>query len=106
MYKENNKCFGLILKIIFYFLLSGYFLYHIVSGEYGIYSYKYVNKILVKENNALNKKKNEVERRKNKIERLKNDNVDLDLLDEELKKNVGIVDKNEIILFSEDIKNM
>lgn len=95
-----------ILKIVFYFLLCIYFIYHIFRGEYGIYSYADVNKVLMRENNILNREKREIEKRQNKIERLRSDNIDLDLLEEELKRNVGIVDKNEIILFSDDVKKM
>ncbi len=107
MYEEKEITYwGLIYKIGFYLSINIYFLYHIFGGEYGIFSYKDVNKDIIREESILDKKKIEIEKRQNKIDRLKNNNIDLDLLDEELKRNVGIIDKNEIILFIDDLKNI
>jgi cell division protein FtsB len=83
-----------------------YFAYHTFGGKYGILSHKNVNETLLKQKNRLNTIKYEVEKQKNKIDRLKNSNLDLDLLEEELKKSVGIADKNEIILLTDDLKKI
>ncbi len=107
MYEEKEIAyFNLIYKIGFYLLLNSYFIYHIFSGEYGIFSYKDVNKDIIREESILDKKRMEIEKRQNKINRLKNNNIDLDLLDEELKRNVGIINKNEIILFMDDLRDI
>lgn len=107
MYEEKKiTYFNIFCKISFYFLLNIYFIYHILNGEYGVFSYKYINKDLIREESILDKKKLEIEKKQNKINRLKSNNIDLDLLDEELKKNVGIIDKNEIILFTDDLKDI
>lgn len=107
MYEEKeNICYITILKIFFYIFLIIYFVYHILNGKYGILSYKNANETLLKQNNILNKKKYEIEKKQNKINRLKSDSIDLDLLEEELKKNIGIIDKNEIVLFNDDFKKI
>jgi cell division protein FtsB len=107
MYNERKESFlFLLIKIIFYMFLTTYFIYHTIGGKYGVFSYKNVNEVLIRQKNILNKTKYEVKRKQNKIDRLKNDNLDLDLLEEELKSSIGIADKNEIVLLTDDLKKI
>lgn len=94
------------LKIFFYVFIVFYLLYHIFGGRYGIKSYGDINNNLIEKRNLLNKKQQLVSKEKNKIKRLDIDNIDMDLLDEKLKENVGIIDNNEVMIFTKDIKNM
>ena len=86
--------------------MISYLLYHIFGGKYGVGSYNDINNNLIEKRNLLNKKQQLVSKEKNKIKRLNIDNIDMDLLDEKLKENVGIVDANEVVIFTKDIKNM
>ena len=43
---------------------------------------------------------NDISKIQNKIDRLKLDNLDLDLFEEEFKKNTGFVSENEIVIFT------
>lgn len=95
-----------ILKIFFYTFLTIYMLYHIIGGKYGILSYSNANSILVDKKNTLRKKQEKVNTEKNKIDGLSIDNIDMDLFDEKLKENVGIVNDNEIVIFTDDINNI
>lgn len=95
-----------ILKITFYSFMIMYLTYHIFGGKYGILSYNDINNTLIEKRNTLKKKQQEVDKEKNKIERLSLENIDMDLLDEKLKENVGIVDSNEIVIFAKDIKDI
>jgi cell division protein FtsB len=107
MYTERRESLlFLLVRIVFYVLLTIYFIYHTIGGKYGVFSYKNVNEVLVKQRNILNKTNYEVKKKQNRIDRLKNDNLDLDLLEEELKSNIGIADKNEIVLLTDDLKKM
>ena len=102
--KESNL--NMFVKITFLSFLTAYFIYHITKGNYGILSYKNTNKILIEKKNILAKKEQDIEKQKNKITRLQSKSLDLDLLDEKLKENVGFANKNEIIIFTNDLKNI
>jgi cell division protein FtsB len=75
-----------------------YFVYHIFNGKYGIYSYIELKKQLytkgeeLKEINAKNKIM------ESKIKNLKQNNLDIDLLEEELKRKLNFSFKDEIII--------
>lgn len=48
---------------------------------------------------------NEIDKIQNKINRLKLNNLDLDLFEEEFKKNTGFVSENEIVIFTDNDSN-
>ena len=102
--KENILL--IILKTGFYLFLVIYLVYHIFNGKYGILSNKDAGEVLIERKNLLNNKEQHISRQKNKIDRLSSDNIDLDLLDEKLRENVGMVKENEIVLFTDDLKNI
>lgn len=102
--KENILL--IILKTGFYLFLVIYLVYHIFNGNYGILSYKDAGEVLIERKNLLNNKEQHISRQKNKIDRLSSDNIDLDLLDEKLRENVGMAKENEIVLFTDDLKNI
>ncbi|MBR2140886.1 MAG: septum formation initiator family protein [Rickettsiales bacterium] len=104
--EEKESVVITVVKIIFYTFLSLYFCYHIFMGKYGVVSYKNTNTTLVDKKNLLNKKEYYMKKQKNKVERLNSDNIDLDLLEEKLKENVGMAEKDEIVLFTNDLKDI
>lgn len=106
MIAEKESVISIMLKILFYIFLIYYFSFHILNGKYGILSYKNTENILIEKKNTLSKKEDYINRQKNKIERLDSNNIDMDLLDEKLKENVGLVEKNEIVLSTDDLKNI
>lgn len=98
--------FKFIIKIIFHILLVIYLVYHIFSGEYGIYSYLNINTTLIHKKNKLSEVQDSVDKQQDKINRLKTNNLDLDLFEEELKKNTGLISKDEIIIFTNDLEKV
>lgn len=111
MFKKQNNItfnnsggfFNFVIKATLYCLFILYLLYHIFSGEYGLYSYLDINNEIIKKQNKLNQVKYEYNIKKEKINRLKIDNLDLDLFEEELKKNTGLVSNNEIMIFINEL---
>ena len=73
-----------ILKIVFFLVLIMYLFYHTLNGRYGIL----------------------LDVEKNKIIGLNIDSIDMDLFDEKLKENVGIVEDNEVVIFVKDINSI
>ena len=99
-----NKSFALRNKIyrfcflLFTFFLFLYLFYFLIRGEKGIFSYYKILKkySLVKEELiVLDKKNKEIE---DKISRLSPNTLDLDYLDEQLRKNNGKIAHNEMII--------
>lgn len=96
----NLLVFWIILKIG----LISYFVYHIVFNGYAIFNYKNFYEIYGNKKLELKKTEQEFRRKQNKVERLQVNNLDLDLFDEVVRKNLGIIGINEIVFFTNDIK--
>lgn len=101
---EEEKIIPLVFHIIFKFALSSYFVYHIAFHQYGIFNYKNLYEIYINKKFEFKKLEQEFFRKQNKVKRLQVDNLDLDLFDEEVRKNLGVVGKNEIVIFADEIR--
>ena len=77
-----------------------YLCYHIFSGNYGMMSYTKIQNELANKKIEYQNSLNDISKIQNKIDRLKLDNLDLDLFEEEFKKNTGFVSENEIVIFT------
>lgn len=103
MEDKKESVLLIIFSILLNLFLILYAVYHIINGKYGLLGYKNINNFLEKQKFVLNKSKTDLKRKQNKIDRLRGNNLDLDLFEEEIKKNVGIIDNKEIIFFTDDI---
>ena len=93
----KNK-FYLFISFVFTFFVFLYLIYFLINGQRGILSYiklkninsKYVNELYIfnKQNDFL------IDR----IARLQPNSIDLDYLDEKLRKNTGFIKNNEIVV--------
>jgi cell division protein FtsB len=96
--------YKLLVKMAFKTLIISYCVFHFCYGNYGYISYKNSQKDFIHKKNFYDNQLKQNEKKKNKISRLSRTSLDLELLDEEIKKNTSIVKKNEIIIFSDDFK--
>ena len=87
-----------IVKFFCLFLLLVYFIYHIFNGKYGIYSYINLKQQLQEKKTKLYEINNKNKVVKSKINNLKNNNLDVDLLEEELKNKLNFSFDKEIII--------
>ena len=90
-----------ILTILFFVALVLYFLYNIMGGDRGILSlYKLSDrhKILQREVSALQEEHKLLQ---SKVNRMKPDSLDIDLLEEQVKENLGYAKENETIYVEE-----
>ena len=91
----KNK-FYLFFSFIFVFFLFLYLMYFLINGQRGIISYfklKKINTIHSKELNNLEYQNIALE---DKIRRLQPNTLDLDYLEERLRKNIGLLKNKEI----------
>ena len=86
---------------MFCVLILFYLAFHTVSGERGIFALLQENKKLDTLKAELAETKNKRETLEKKVQRISSNNLDLDLLDEQARRVLGITGKNEIVLFAE-----
>ena len=97
----KNKLY-LFLSLILFFFIFIYLLYFILNAERGVISYYKLKNQQLELKDSLNtlEKKNAI--LINRISRLKTNSLDLDYLEEQLRKNTGYLSQDEIMLSIEE----
>ena len=103
-----NKSVVLKNRIILYFsflitfFIFLYLVYFLVYGQRGLLQYFYLSKQNQEYNEILAKLISENQYIGNRIKKLQPNTVDLDFLDEQVRKKLGLIDKNEIVIILEE----
>ena len=99
-----NKSVVLKNMIILYFsflitfFIFLYLVYFLVYGQRGLLQYFYLSKQNQEYNERLFQLTSENQYLSNRIKKLQPNTVDLDFLDEQVRKKLGLIDKNEIVI--------
>ena len=99
-----NKSVVLKNRIILYFsflitfFIFLYLVYFLVYGQRGLLQYFYLSKQNQEYNKTLAQLTSENQYMSNRIKKLQPNTVDLDFLDEQVRKKLGLIDKNEIVI--------
>ena len=99
-----NKSVVLKNKVILYFsflitfFIFLYLVYFLVYGQRGLLQYFYLSKQNQEYNDTLAQLTSENQYISNRIMKLQPNTVDLDFLDEQVRKKIGLIDKNEIVI--------
>jgi len=99
-----NKSVVLKNRIILYFsflitfFIFLYLVYFLVYGQRGLLQYFYLSKQNQEYNERLSQLTSENQYLSNRIQKLQPNTVDLDFLDEQVRKKLGLIDKNEIVI--------
>ena len=99
-----NKSLVLKNKIILYFsflitfFIFLYLVYFLVYGQRGLLQYFYLSKQNQEYNETLFQLTSENQYMSNRIKKLQPNTVDLDFLDEQVRKKLGFIDKNQIVI--------
>ena len=99
-----NKSVVLKNRIILYFsflitfFIFLYLVYFLVYGQRGLLQYFYLSKQNQEYNETLAQLTSENQYFTNRIKKLQPNTVDLDFLDEQVRKKLGLIDKNEIVI--------
>ncbi len=99
-----NKSLILKNKIVLYlsflitFFIFIYLVYFFLNGQRGLLKYFYLTKQAEEYNHTLANLKAENDYYLDRTKRLQPNTVDLDFLDEQARKKLGLIDKNEIII--------
>ena len=99
-----NKSVILKNKIILYFsflitfFIFLYLVYFLIYGQRGLLQYFYLSKQNKEYKETLVQLTSENQYMSNRIKKLQPNTVDLDFLDEQIRKKLGFIDKNEIVI--------
>ena len=99
-----NKSVVLKNKIILYFsflitfFIFLYLVYFLIYGQRGLLQYFYLSKQNQEYNETLSQLTLENQYLSNRTKKLQPNTVDLDFLDEQVRKKLGLIDKNEIVI--------
>ena len=94
----NFKKYGLIIASLALFL---YFSYHILTGNYGLFSWRSLEAELREHRDTLTVLEEEEDKLQNKVKRLKADHLDRDLLDECARDMLNVGQKDETIIIDD-----
>jgi len=103
-----NKSVILKNRLILYFsflitfFIFLYLVYFLVYGQRGLLQYFYLSKQNQEYNETLAKLTAENQYIGNRIKKLQPNTVDLDFLDEQVRKKLGLIDKNEIVIILDE----
>ena len=103
-----NKSVVLKNRIILYFsflitfFIFLYLVYFLVYGQRGLLQYFYLSKQNQEYNDTLAQLTSENQYISNRIKKLQPNTVDLDFLDEQVRKKLGLIDKNEIVIILDE----
>lgn len=85
-------------KVMFNFalyLMLAYFIYHVLSGERGLFSYMRLNHELQEKDDIMQELQVERLSLEKKVELMNSKNIDADTLDELARQNLGLMSKDE-----------
>ncbi len=103
-----NKSVILKNRIILYFsflitfFIFLYLVYFLVYGQRGLLQYFYLSKQNQEYNETLARLSFKNQYMSNRIQKLQPNTVDLDFLDEQVRKKLGLIDKNEIVIILDE----
>ena len=92
----------LYFSFLITFFIFLYLVYFLVYGQRGLLQYFYLSKQNQEYIDKLAKLTSENQYIGNRIKKLKPNTVDLDFLDEQVRKKLGLIDKNEIVIILDE----
>lgn len=102
LFSSLHKLTPRIFINIVFFVVFIFFFFHLISGERGLISYSQTKQELSKSKARLTKVTAERKVLQNKVKNITDEHLDLDLLEEIAKSQLGYTGKNEIVFFNKD----
>ena len=92
----------LYLSFLVTFFIFIYLVYFLIYGQRGLLQYFYLSKQNQEYNETLAQLNSENQHMSNRIKKLQSNTLDLDFLDEQVRKKLGLIDKNEIVIILDE----
>jgi cell division protein FtsB len=103
--EKTGISFQSFLSLFFLIIFIIYIFYHLYNGNYGLENYLNKEDIVTAKRVRISELEKNISNLENKIGNLQSENLDQDLLDEEIRKNIGYAKKNEIVIYVEHPQN-
>ncbi len=100
--KKYNISKTLFVVYFTFFTLIIYFISCIIFGQKGLITYFALREEINNRDIIKQELINEVNAKKNKVDGMNVESLDLDLLDEEARKNLGHSNKNEVVIYKNE----
>lgn len=81
-----------------------YFFFNIFFSQKGLIKYFSLKQEIEKQEMQKHELRSKIDQKKNRVEGMNSNSLDLDLLDEEARKNLGHSSKNEIVIYDDEEK--
>lgn len=82
-----------------------YFLIYAIFGNRGIVDYFHLKSDLKAKNLEKDKLFIQIQDKQNLVNSIRDDSLDIDLLDEQVRKNLGYATKNEIVIYNSELSD-
>ena len=92
----------LYLSFLVTFFIFIYLVYFLIYGQRGLLQYFYLSKQNQEYNETLAQLNSENQHMSNRIKKLQPNTLDLDFLDEQVRKKLGLIEKNEIVIILDE----
>ena len=92
----------LYLSFLVTFFIFIYLVYFFIYGQRGLLQYFYLSKQNQQYNETLAQLNSENQHMSNRIKKLQPNTLDLDFLDEQVRKKIGLIEKNEIVIILDE----
>ncbi len=98
MTRSNTPSIGVLLFFVLAFLLSAYFAFAAVQGDFGLFRRVEIQAESTELRHDLERLQGEIQQMENLTHRLSDTYLDLDLLDEQARAVLGLVRADEIVV--------
>lgn len=102
--KQHNISKNLFVTYFVLFALIIYFLICATFGNKGLITYLSLKKEIAKQDLTKQELQNKLQNKKNMVEGMNQESLDLDLLDEEARRSLGYSNKNEVVIYHENLQ--
>lgn len=99
--KKQNLTPMRLIKPLGWMLVTFYMGYHTLHGERGLYALMRDRRELAQLQQDLAKTKAEREKMELRVSHLRDDSLDRDLLDEQMRRMMGVMHKGEVVVLSD-----
>jgi cell division protein FtsB len=104
LYREVRRRFTNMLGPVISACLVGYFTYHLIQGNHGLRSYWRLGEDLKQAEEKYNALKENHDDLQQRVSLLRPNSICPDLLEEQVRKNLGYVHPNELVILNPEVE--
>lgn len=102
--RETKKRAKQVFMPVLATVIAGYFLYHTVQGERGLFAYGTLSERVREARTDLAETRTRRETLEHSVRLLRPDSLDLDMLEERARAILNLVDTNDLVIYDSDTR--